>query len=519
MAEVPILVGVGDIINRNLGVHHAAEPAELMLDAITIALQDTGLSPQLVADLKTNIDSIDVVRTWTWPYPDLPGLLSERLGAKPSHTYCSPHAGNQPAKLVDEAARRIAKGETKLAVVTGGEALASLAACAKAGVMPPPNWTPVEKPVTQVFAPSISEMAKGIGAKHTIGAPIQVYPLFENGLRAQRGQSLEDNNTESAKLYAEFAQVANKNPLAWNFPRTAETEDTIGRVSSRNRMICSPYPLLMNAFNTVNLAGAVILTSVSYAHELGIPQDRWIYVLGGAGTQDSDNFWERPNFHSSPAISRTLDAGLDACGLNKTDIDMYDFYSCFPIVPKLACLHLGLDILKPQKPFTLLGGLTSFGGAGNNYSMHAITVMARKLRAGNGNHGLVLANGGVLTYQHVICLSSRPRADGQPYPAHNPLPSILQNNTTPAIDEAAEGEAIIETYTVDFDRKNEPTLGHVVGRLKSSGHRFVANHGDATTLKRLASRSEEPIGKSGYVRASGQSDGRNLFFLESGSRL
>lgn len=126
----------------------------------------------------------------------------------------------------------------------------------------------------------------------------------------------------------------------------------------------------MNAFNTVNLAGAVILTSVSYARKLGIAQDRWIYVLGGAGTQDSDNFWERPNFHSSPAISRTLDAGLEACGLKNTDIDMFDFYSCFPIVPKLACLHLGLDMLQPQKPITLLGGLTSFGGAGNNYSMH-----------------------------------------------------------------------------------------------------------------------------------------------------
>ena len=126
----------------------------------------------------------------------------------------------------------------------------------------------------------------------------------------------------------------------------------------------------MNAFNTINLAGAVILTSVRYARELGIAQERWVYVLGGAGTQDSDNFWKRPNFHSSPAISRTLDAGLEACGLSKADIDIYDFYSCFPIVPKLACLHLGLDILKPEKPITLLGGLTSFGGAGNNYSMH-----------------------------------------------------------------------------------------------------------------------------------------------------
>ncbi|KAI4722969.1 hypothetical protein E4T48_00743 [Aureobasidium sp. EXF-10727] len=519
MPGTPILVGVGDIINRNLAVHHAAEPAELMLDAISIALRDTGLSTQVVANLKSKIDSIDVVRTWTWPYPDLPGLLAEKLGTRPSHTHCSPHAGNQPAKLVDEAARRIASGQTKLAVVTGGEALASLAACAKAGVMPPPNWTPVEKPVTHVFAPSTREMAKGIGAKHTIGAPIQVYPLFENGLRAQRGQSLEDNNTESAKLYAEFAQVANKNPLAWNFPRTPETENIIGRVSSRNRMICSPYPLLMNAFNTINLAGAVILTSVSYARELGIAEEKWIYVLGGAGTQDSDNFWERPNFHSSPAIGRTLDAGLEVCGLKKTDIDMFDFYSCFPVVPKLACLHLGLDILKPEKPITLLGGLTSFGGAGNNYSMHAITVMARKLRAGSGTHGLVLANGGVLTYQHVICLSSRPRTDSQHYPARNPLPPVLEDNTILTIDEVAEGEAIIETYTVDFDRKNEPSLGHIVGRLKSSGHRFIANHGDAATLKRLVSRSEEPIGKSGYVRTDGQGSGKNLFYLDASSRL
>jgi hypothetical protein len=46
-------------------------------------------------------------------------------------------------------------------------------------------------------------------------------------------------------------------------------------------------PLLMNAFNTVNLAGAIILTSTEYASELGIPEDKWIYALGGAGTQDS----------------------------------------------------------------------------------------------------------------------------------------------------------------------------------------------------------------------------------------
>ena len=48
-------------------------------------------------------------------------------------------------------------------------------------------------------------------------------------------------------------------------------------------------PLLMNAFNTVNLAAACILTSTTYAEQLGIPKTKWIYALGGAGTQDADN--------------------------------------------------------------------------------------------------------------------------------------------------------------------------------------------------------------------------------------
>jgi hypothetical protein len=43
----------------------------------------------------------------------------------------------------------------------------------------------------------------------------------------------------------------------------------------------------MNAFNTINLAGACVLTSTAFAEELGIPKDKWIYPLGGAGTADS----------------------------------------------------------------------------------------------------------------------------------------------------------------------------------------------------------------------------------------
>ncbi|KAJ6177654.1 hypothetical protein N7519_008115 [Penicillium mononematosum] len=89
-----------------------------------------------------------------------------------------------------------------------------------------------------------------------------------------------------------------------------------------------------------------------------------------AGQDLTEQVWERPGFFESAAISRSLDACLSASQLTGDDIDLYYFYSCFPIVPKLACHHLGISITQPNKPITLLGGLASFGGAGNNYSMH-----------------------------------------------------------------------------------------------------------------------------------------------------
>lgn len=79
----------------------------------------------------------------------------------------------------------------------------------------------------------------GLGAKHGIGAPIHVYPLYENGFRAHRGQSIEENWRESAELYAQFADVAEKNDVAWNHGKHVTAED-IGTVTKKNRMICWP---------------------------------------------------------------------------------------------------------------------------------------------------------------------------------------------------------------------------------------------------------------------------------------
>lgn len=79
-----------------------------------------------------------------------------------------------------------------------------------------------------------------VGARHGMGAPIQIYPLYENGFRAHRGQTIQDNNKESAKLYSDFAKVAEKQPYAWNYGQPAQTEEFIGTPSKKNRMICTP---------------------------------------------------------------------------------------------------------------------------------------------------------------------------------------------------------------------------------------------------------------------------------------
>lgn len=127
---------------------------------------------------------------------------------------------------------------------------------AKAGKLPPPGWTKLESKVDSVFSPTGRDLPEGsvsmdigqswaanntggLGRIHDIGAPIQVYPLYENGFRAHRQQSITENNEESAKLYGSFARTAESCEYAWNYGK-CESEKSIGTVSKRNRMICFP---------------------------------------------------------------------------------------------------------------------------------------------------------------------------------------------------------------------------------------------------------------------------------------
>lgn len=121
-SSAPIIVGVGDIKNKSQKLEDAKEPLELMLQAIRKAVDDACLRQD---DILPLVDSITVVPPWTWPYPDLPKLIASKLGVDASHLHIGTHGGNQPALLCDEAARRVSSGAARVAIITGGEALAS----------------------------------------------------------------------------------------------------------------------------------------------------------------------------------------------------------------------------------------------------------------------------------------------------------------------------------------------------------------------------------------------------------
>jgi len=82
--------------------------------------------------------------------------------------------------------------------------------------------------------------------------------------------------------------------------------------------------------------------------------------------------------------------------------------------------------------------------------------MTRQLRRGKGRTGLILANGGVMSYQHVICLSTSGRRDGSTYPAEDPLPEMVTDLPVPTVDAKVEGT---EEATIEVSKPSLTQLG------------------------------------------------------------
>jgi acetyl-CoA C-acetyltransferase len=335
-----------------------------------------------------------------------------------------------------------------------------------------------------------------------LNRPINIYPLFENALRARDKRPLAEHQARMGRLFERFSTVAAENPEAW-FPIRRSAEELVS-VSEKNRMIGYPYPKLLNAIMEVDQAAGVIVASVAKARELGVPEDRWVYLHGCADAADLWHPMDRQDFHSSPAMRLTGQRAFEMAGIGLADIDLIDLYSCFPVAVEVGAEELGLSLDDPRG-LTVTGGLPYAGGPGNNYVMHSVAVMHRKLREKPGANGLITGNGWYLTKQSTGIYSTR-RPD-RPFERQDPAVIQRQIDALPHPDviETPQGRGTIETYTVVHKREG-PFMAIVIGR-DSNGRRFAANTpDDPATLAGL--EAVEQVGRTGVLTQRGD---LNLF--------
>ena len=482
--RIPVIVGVGEIVDRPKDIKDGLEPLTLLEEALKRAEADSG------AKLLGDIGSLDVVNFLSWRYRDPEKLLAKRIGIAPAHCYYGPVGGESPIRYLHEAAQRIARGECVVAAVCGAEAQSTATKAERAGITPP--WTP--------FASDVEEPKRGaafqkpLAVKLGVFRPITVYPLYESATSAHWGQSPRQALAESGALWSTYSRVASENPNSWL--KKCFSSDEITTPTADNRLIAWPYTKLMVANPTVNMGAAVVMTSRAKARAAGIAEDRLIYPIGGASAEELRDYLLRDQFYESHPQNAVLQAAMDLVGGDGRKFDAIELYSCFPCVPKMARRTLGLG--EDVQP-TVTGGLTFFGAPLNTYMTHAACAMVRTMRCGAGL-GLLYGQGGFVTKHHALALSRKAPREALKQDSSVQAVSDAHKRAVPEFITEPNGKGAVESFTVIYGRDGEIEHGAVMLRTEADTRTLARVPAqDERTIAHLLNLERTPVGSRGDI--------------------
>ncbi|WGL54010.1 acetyl-CoA acetyltransferase [Nocardioides sp. BP30] len=497
----PVVVGVGQYA-ENIGDsdYEGLSGVGLAARAAERALADTGAD---VAALARAIDTVGGIRQFEISGPGMqaplgrsdnyPRSVSGRIGADPARAILEVAGGQGPQHLLTELAGEIAAGRSEVALLFGSEAISTVRHFAAA---------PDKPDFSETVGGQLEDRGYGLAgvssrhrANHGMVDAPSTYAVCENARRARLGGGREEYALAMGRLFEPFTSVAAKNPYA--AAPVERTAAELATVTDRNRMISDPYPRFLVSRDQVNQGAAVLVVSVAAARRLGIPEDRWVYLHGHADAYERE-LLKRADLSRAPSAPAAVQEALSVAGIDLADVDTFDLYSCFPIAVENVLDGLGLRAEDPRG-FTLTGGLPFFGGAGNNYSMHAIAETVAACRARPASVGLVGANGGSLSKYSVGVYSTTP-APWRPGTSAA-LQARLDAVPDVPVAERADGPATIESWTIRHGRDGLTPI--VIGRLEASDQRFIAMGlpGDDELLELL--HTDQPIGASVFVRNIG----------------
>jgi acetyl-CoA C-acetyltransferase len=500
--RTPVIVGVGQAAER-LGTpgYRRRSPVDLAADAARAALADTGGDAAAIAaaiDTVAGIRQFEIsaaaARAPLGRSDNYPRSVAGRIGAAPHRAILDVAGGQGPQHLVSELAAVVAEGGGEVALAFGAEAIST-----------------IEHDVHAADRPDFTEHAEGsledrgygmdgirseyLAAHGLRGAP-SLYALAENARRARLGLTRGEYAAAMGELFEPFTRVAAGNPYAAAPVERSAAE--LVKVTEANRPIADPYPRYLVAREKVNQGAAVLLMPVVTALRYGIPADRWVFLHGHADLRERD-LLDRADLSAGPASVLAARHALEMAGIGAADLATIDLYSCFPVAVFNICDGLPIAPDDPRG-LTLTGGLPFFGGAGNNYSMHAIAETVQRARQVPGSFGFVGANGGYLSKYSAGVYSTKPAA-WQP-DSSAALQAEVDGWDAPAQLRRADGWAVIESFTVTHARDGA-AAGIVIGRLEAGGERFAARAADEDReMLDLLTAAEQPIGQRVYVRSA-----------------
>ncbi len=487
--RVPVIVGVGEAVDRTRNPAEGREPLALMLEALHEAERDAGVSGALLR----LVDSLDVVCEYSWPYKDAPGLVAQRLDITPRHSYYGEAGGESPVRFIHEAALRIQRGEAVAAAVVGAESQYTVAAAMKGNV----NLVGWAERDTKAKLLSGREFSAPVAVDHGVCIPTQVYPLYENASSAHWGQTQREALEESGQTWSALSRAAARNASSWlREPYSSEAITTPGE---KNRLIAWPYTKHMVANPLVNQGAAILLTSVARARALGIPENRWVRILGGAAANEPRDYLQRDQYWQSHAQNAVLERCVELAGGDATRFSAMELYSCFPCVPKMARRTLKLPA---TAPLSVTGGLSFFGAPLNNYMSHAAAAIVRSLREQASSRGLLYGQGEYVTKHHALVMAPAAGVANEAMTEDYRVQAQAdaQRGEVPIVLFDYEGPATVETFTVIYARDGKPEYGCVIA-LTAQGHRLMARvpASDEATLAVLTNLDSHPVGRSGTV--------------------
>ncbi|MEM7409480.1 MAG: hypothetical protein AAF430_04495 [Myxococcota bacterium] len=482
--RTPVLVGCGQTKQRCDDPADAREPLALMVEAAERAADDAGSR-----DLLGQLDSIRVPKG-LWPYTNAAALLRDRFGCTGAQTASGPIAGSTVQRMLSHAAVEIQAGKRDCVLLVAAEAEHTKRRSKQAGLEL--AWT--EQPDAWPDETFDSDAGWTPWEERYRGMPPAVFALYENALRAARGESLADHRARVGRLWAGFSRVAADNPYAWiREPMSAEA---IATPSDANRWIAFPYTKFLVANMVVDLGAAVIVCSVEAARRHGIPEDRWVFPWAATDVHTTTPMGVRASFHDQAALGTAGRRALALAGVEADQLGPVDLYSCFPSAVQIAADELGLGT---DRPLTVTGGLTFSGGPFNSYVMHALATLMNRLRGPDrGQLGYSSGIGSYMMKHAAAVYSSEPPEQGYRYE------DVTAEAQSPTLDwdESYTGRVQIETVTQLTDRDGSHPRILVAGRTEASPPaRVWATSDDPDLLASLP--REEFCGRTARVRTGG----------------